>query len=129
MALRSKEDANQPLFLFVLDAGEKFRAQPGDCLRLVEGHSVVHFTAGEMTRLTPCLKDWLNLGRKSGFLVGEMVAAAGNFCAKERGVPDLASWHASNPARNNARISKAARMMQCYTKGEPVATNSRLNSA
>ena len=47
-ALRSKEVADQPSFLFVLDAGKKFCAQPDDCLRLIERQTVVHLTAGEM---------------------------------------------------------------------------------
>lgn len=62
--LRSQEIADQALFLFVLDAGEEFCSQPGDCLRLIEWQTVVDFAAGEMTRLTSRLKDRLNLSRK-----------------------------------------------------------------
>ena len=68
--LRSKEVANQPLFLFILDAGKEFRAQPGDGFRLIKRQTIVHFTAGKMTRLTARLKDRLDLSCKVRLLCG-----------------------------------------------------------
>lgn len=59
--LWSEEVSDQPLFLFILDAGKEFRAQPGDGFRLIERQAVVHLAAGKVTRLTACLEYWLNL--------------------------------------------------------------------
>ena len=38
----------------------------GNCRGLVEGHLVIDFSALEMARLAPGLKDWLDLGVKVG---------------------------------------------------------------
>ena len=62
--LRGQEFTNQTLFLFVLNAGKELRSQPGDGFRFIERETVVNFTAGKMTWLTPSLKDRFYLARK-----------------------------------------------------------------
>jgi hypothetical protein len=59
--IKADPETNQSLLFFILDAGEEFCSQPGDCLRLVEGHLFVNLSALEMAWLTTRLKDWFDV--------------------------------------------------------------------
>src|SRR2546426_4709581 len=66
----SEKRTHQVLFLFVLDAYEKFGAEPGYRLGLIERQTVVDFAARKMAGLTSGLKDRFDLGVKGRLFCG-----------------------------------------------------------
>jgi len=64
-----EELANQLPFLFILNAGKKFRSQSGYCLGTIKRQFVVNLSALKVARLTPGLKYRFDFRIEIMFLV------------------------------------------------------------
>jgi hypothetical protein len=85
----SEKLADHALLFLIFNTSEQLRAEPCDCLWLVERQVIVDFASRKMAGLTSRLKDWPNLSLKVGFFVVEAKEKVAEFCAPALELPSF----------------------------------------